>query len=44
MIHAIEVDRLPTADGRSDILTADNVGVSLIGDGVVTTSRVPLTT
>jgi hypothetical protein len=36
VIHAIEVRSLPATGGRSAVLTADNEGVSLIGEGVTT--------
>ena len=36
VIHAIEVRPLPATGGRSAVLTADNEGVSLIGEGMVT--------
>ena len=36
VIHAIEVRSLPATQGRSVVLTADNEGVSLVGEGLIT--------
>jgi hypothetical protein len=36
VIHAIEVRPLPATQGRSVVLTADNEGVSIVGEGMVT--------
>ena len=36
VIHAIEVRSLPATQGRSVILTADNEGVTIVGEGMVT--------
>ena len=36
MIHAIEVRPLPATQGRSVVLTADNEGVSIVGEGLIT--------
>jgi len=35
VIHAIEVRPLPATQGRSVVLTADNDGVSLLGEGMI---------
>jgi hypothetical protein len=36
VVHAIEVGPLPASQGRAVVLTADNEGVSLVGEGIVT--------
>jgi hypothetical protein len=36
VVHAIEVLALPATQGRSVVLTADNEGVSVVGEGMVT--------
>ena len=36
VIHAIELRPLPAMQGRSAVLTADNEGVTIVGEGVIT--------
>ncbi len=36
VIHAIEVRPLPATQGRAAVLTADNEGVTILGEGVIT--------
>ena len=36
VIHAIELRPLPATQGRSAVLTADNEGVTILGEGMVT--------
>ena len=36
VIHAIELRPLPATQGRSAVLTADNEGVTIVGEGVIT--------
>jgi len=36
VIHAIELRPLPATRGRSAVLTADNEGVTIVGEGVIT--------
>jgi hypothetical protein len=36
VIHAIEVRPLPSSQGRSAVLTADNEGVTVVGEGMLT--------
>jgi hypothetical protein len=36
VIHAIEVRPLPATQGRAVVLTADNEGVSIVGEGLIT--------
>jgi hypothetical protein len=36
VIHAIEVRPLPATPGRSVVLTADNEGIAIVGEGLVT--------
>lgn len=36
VIHAIEVRPLPAIQGRAAILTADNEGITLLGEGMIT--------
>jgi FG-GAP-like repeat len=36
VIHSIEVRPVPSTNGRSVVLTADNEGVSIVGEGVLT--------
>ena len=36
VIHAIEVRPLPATQGRSAVLTADNEGVTILGEGLIT--------
>ncbi|MGD0039690.1 MAG: VCBS repeat-containing protein [Isosphaeraceae bacterium] len=36
VIHAIELRPLPATQGRSAVLTADNEGVAIVGEGIIT--------
>ena len=36
VIHAIELRPLPATQGRSAVLTADNEGVTILGEGIIT--------